>query len=53
MRDFVIDDPNFGGIKGNVETLLNSNLRTERSERERKQKIFQITLHIKVVMIMI
>jgi hypothetical protein len=29
MRDFAIGDPNSGGIEGNLESLLNSNLRTE------------------------
>ena len=34
MRDFIIDDPNSGGIEGNLESLLDSKLRTERERRK-------------------
>jgi len=33
MRDFAIDDPNSGGIEGNLELLLHSDLRTERKKK--------------------
>jgi len=36
MRDFAIGDPNSGGIEGNLESLLNSNLRTERKRNHVK-----------------
>ena len=34
MRDFIIDDPNSGGIEGNLESLLDSKLRTERKSKK-------------------
>ena len=33
MRDFANDDPNSGGIEGNLELLLHSDLRTERKKK--------------------